>query len=584
MAISLLLRQFFYTKMTFAKPTAEAKATGKPRSEIPHIAKLIAGIVAGLVAMGLIGLTARIAFGAAPRSAGMVPSVSAPLRPAEFSGLPALLVQVFARTPPWLYILFLALVAIGVSQLAARRVGFKRAMLVPSAMIGLSISGVASGFAALPVALLAWGLAAAAATVLLLVKAPRVGTEYEVTTGCFAIPGSTLPLVLIIGIFFTKYTVGVMLVYAPQLAHQMSFALPVSALYGIFSGVFVGQATSLWRLAARSAQPGSGRPAAPHIGKWIACIVCGVAVVAALGLGGLIVFGTATPPAELTSVSDPMRHIDFSDLPPLQHFKARDGQALSYRHYPGTGPDVVVLIHGSSGESSGMHAVAKTLSAVGDTVYAPDLRGHGHDGNPSDIGYIGQLDDDLVDFVAVIRPLHPRADVILVGHSSGGAFVLRIAEGPNAHWFKRFVVLSPAMPHGGETLRPYAGGWVTPFVGRIIAIKLLNKLGIRWFNGLPIIAFAVDPHASVPLDVTYSYRMQATFTAPQDAIARLSSIKQPLAVLVGSKDELMYADRFAPLINWERPDVPVTLVPGVDHMGMVTDPRALAAIATTISE
>jgi hypothetical protein len=30
--------------------------------------------------------------------------------------------------------------------------------------------------------------------------------------------------------------------------------------------------------------------------------------------------------------------------------------------------------------------------------------------------------------------------------------------------------------------------------------------------------------------------------------------------------------------------VPVTLVPGVNHMGMVTDPRALSAIATTISE
>jgi hypothetical protein len=55
--------------------------------------------------------------------------------------------------------------------------------------------------------------------------------------------------------------------------------------------------------------------------------------------------------------------------------------------------------------------------------------------------------------------------------------------------------------------------------------------------------------------VTYCYRMQQTFTAPQDAIARLSSIKQPLAVLIGSEDELLYADRFAPLINRERSDV-----------------------------
>jgi pimeloyl-ACP methyl ester carboxylesterase len=65
-------------------------------------------------------------------------------------------------------------------------------------------------------------------------------------------------------------------------------------------------------------------------------------------------------------------------------------------------------------------------------------------------------------------------------------------------------------------------------------------------------------------------------------MARLSALKQPLTVLVGSKDEIFYADRFAPLIHRERPDVPVILVPAVDHMGMVTDPKALAAVATAI--
>ena len=124
------------------------------------------------------------------------------------------------------------------------------------------------------------------------------------------------------------------------------------------------------------------RPEVFHVGKWTAGIVVGLLIVAAVGLAGLIVFGTASQPPPMTSVSDPLRRVDFSDLPKLQHFTARDGQALSYRLYPGTGQDVVVLIHGSSGESSGMHAVAKTLSAIGDTVYVPDVRGHGHDGRP----------------------------------------------------------------------------------------------------------------------------------------------------------------------------------------------------------
>jgi non-heme chloroperoxidase len=119
-----------------------------------------------------------------------------------------------------------------------------------------------------------------------------------------------------------------------------------------------------------------------RIGKWLAGIVAGLIVVAVVALAGLVAFGTAAKPPELTSVSDPMRRIDFSDLPKPQQFTARDGQALSYRLYPGTGPDVVVLIHGSSGESSSMHAVARAVSAAGDTVYVPDLRGHGHDGRP----------------------------------------------------------------------------------------------------------------------------------------------------------------------------------------------------------
>ena len=107
------------------------------------------------------------------------------------------------------------------------------------------------------------------------------------------------------------------------------------------------------------------------VGKWIVGVVVGLIVMAVAGLVGLIVFGTASLPPALASVSDPMRNINFSDMPKLQQFTARDGQALSYRVYPGTGSGIVVLIHGSSGESSGMHAVAKAMNAAGDTIVVP---------------------------------------------------------------------------------------------------------------------------------------------------------------------------------------------------------------------
>jgi hypothetical protein len=120
------------------------------------------------------------------------------------------------------------------------------------------------------------------------------------------------------------------------------------------------------------------------------------------------------------------------------------------------------------------------------------------------------------------------------------------------------------------------------YVGRIIALKLLNRIGVTWFNGLTVVAFAVDPHASVPLTAAYSYRMLIDFAAPPDALTRLAAVKQPFAILIGADDELFYADRYAPLIHGARQDVPVTLVAGVNHMGMITDPRALDADASAI--
>ena len=320
------------------------------------------------------------------------------------------------------------------------------------------------------------------------------------------------------------------------------------------------------------------QPRMLRIAEWAAFCIATILAVEIVALAGLLMFGTKPMPAQMLSVSDPMRHVDFAGLPALQQFTARDGQRLSYRMYAGTNRNVVVLIHGSSGESSGMHAVAESLNAVGDTVYVPDLRGHGHDGLPGDIDYIGQLDNDLADLMSVIRLRHPGANFTLMGHSSGGGFVLRIAEGPQAHWFNRFVLLSPLLGYGSPTYRPDLGGWATPFIGRIIALRTLNAVGIRWFNGLPIVGFAIDRSAPIPLVGAYSYRMQMNFSAPRDAVARLSTVKQPMTILVGSDDEIFYADRYAPLIHQQRADVPVVLVAGVNHMGMVTDPRALTRI------
>ena len=60
-----------------------------------------------------------------------------------------------------------------------------------------------------------------------------------------------MPLALILGIFMTKYVVGVELAMQPQLALEPRYALTVGLLYGVFTGLFVGRAFRLARLVWR---------------------------------------------------------------------------------------------------------------------------------------------------------------------------------------------------------------------------------------------------------------------------------------------------------------------------------------------
>src|SRR5579862_3560674 len=302
----------------------------------------------------------------------------------------------------------------------------------------------------------------------------------------------------------------------------------------------------------------------------------GLIVVVLGGLGGVLAFDAPAKPPPLGSISEPFAGVDFSDLPTVQTYTARDGTKLGYRVYEGSGAQVVVLIHGSS-DGGGMHPLAKALRDSGASVYVPVVRGHGNFGRNGDIDYIGQLEDDLADFVAVLRPLHPNASFSLIGFSSGGGFVLRVIGAPDEKLFDRFVMISPALPQDAPTIRPNTGGWVSVAKPRIIALALLNRLGIRWFNGLPIVAFATPP--TVPnLTSVYSFRLAVDFGAPRDYLAALGRSAKPAALLVGGSDELFLPDRFAPLFKSARPDLPVTIVPGIGHIGMTVSPDGIAAV------
>jgi alpha-beta hydrolase superfamily lysophospholipase len=309
---------------------------------------------------------------------------------------------------------------------------------------------------------------------------------------------------------------------------------------------------------------------------------------AIIGFAGLVLAAMiATPirrPPELVSVSKTAGAVDRSDMPGIDRFHARDGTELGYRHYPARAPSsgqIAILVHGSSGSSVAVHALAKGLAGRGVEVYAPDIRGHGASGTRGDIVYLGQLEDDLADFVGEIRKVNPAAPLTLIGHSSGGGFALRVAGSPLQNLFARTVLLAPYLGYDAPSSRQDAGGWASPDIPRILGLSVLRRLGIVCCESLPTIAFAVAANTSAILASSYSYRLMRNFGTTRDYRQDLAAAGKPVALFAGADDELMFPDKYRDAVGQR---TPVRLIDGVNHMGIVSDPAAVAVIADDVAK
>ena len=313
-------------------------------------------------------------------------------------------------------------------------------------------------------------------------------------------------------------------------------------------------------------------------------IAIGVAICFILQFGvaaALVGLGRVSPPEALKSVTDPFAKMDLTGLPPVERYKARDGAELSFRTYKAGGNEVAVLIHGSAGSSSDMHLMAKSLADAGVTVFVPDLRGHGANHPHGDVSYTGQLDDDMADFLEMMRPKLPGSRWTLVGFSSGGGFALRIAGSNRGREFDRYILLSPYLRYDAPTARPANAAqnnvWYSVSIKRIVGLSIFNSFGLHGLDGLPVLAFAV-PQNIESVTGMYSFRMQKSFAPHSDYNADIRAVPRPMLVFVGGADELFLPEKFGQVFGAERLDIPVTILPGMGHSDMITKPEAISAL------
>lgn len=153
--------------------------------------------------------------------------------------------QVLKGTPVWVWAILIALVVLGVKQLRPRVVSRYSVLIAPVAFLLVGLMAAGRG----PMAFSAWAatlLATAAFT--FFVWQPTAGARYDASSDRLNLPGSVIPMLLMLSIFLLNYVVNVVLAINPALRGEMAWQVGPAVIFGALSGVFMGRAATLFRM------------------------------------------------------------------------------------------------------------------------------------------------------------------------------------------------------------------------------------------------------------------------------------------------------------------------------------------------
>lgn len=167
---------------------------------------------------------------------------------------------ILAHVPTWVWGILAFILVMGWRQSRRSAMGPARLLMLPAAWLVFGAWGVQSAYGLGSPAALAW-LAGLGASVWLVRRSGWPGRVSQ-EAGRFIVPGSWWPLALMLGLFAAKFATGMSLALHPEWARQLAFSATTSALFGLFSGAFIGRTLNILHPL-----PGSPAPRAQWPGE-----------------------------------------------------------------------------------------------------------------------------------------------------------------------------------------------------------------------------------------------------------------------------------------------------------------------------
>ena len=152
-------------------------------------------------------------------------------------------IQILKGTPIWVWAILVALIYLGTKQLKPRVV--KRYSVLIAPVVFLFVGLAASGRG--PVGFVTWAVSLIAlAGFTFFAWKPTGGARFQAEGDRLHLPGSAVPMLIMLSIFLLNYAINVVLAINPAYRSELAWQVVPALILGALSGVFIGRAATLF--------------------------------------------------------------------------------------------------------------------------------------------------------------------------------------------------------------------------------------------------------------------------------------------------------------------------------------------------
>jgi len=162
-----------------------------------------------------------------------------------------MVMEILQGTPLWVWLVLAAVAWLGFAQSRDRTVSRACTGFLPWVFVLLSLCAVAFGPGELSLTLLVWSLGFTAGWAGGRRFVAARGAAWSADMERVHVPGSWVPLLLMVALFASRYLFGVVAAVAPAMRADARFVALTSLSYGVFAGLFWARGRSLRAPATR---------------------------------------------------------------------------------------------------------------------------------------------------------------------------------------------------------------------------------------------------------------------------------------------------------------------------------------------